>query len=199
MIFFLHVPHKNALIHASRNYKARVSSPTQVQNVLSVTHQTTLARPPHNALWSVDRETIFTTLPDADAFVIWPRGKEPAVGRVSNHIGVFVCLVQSIENSNVLLVRVDRLTIVDDLPELDAPLSPLPLLLHKSFFIRAGTHELILERVKVDRQNAILGPMPPHLRWLDSHKLAVSLYYSSKSQRTLNTQLFGMIIKSWKT
>ena len=86
------------------------------------------------------------------------------MGRVSNHIGVFVCLVQSIENSNVLLVRVDRLTIVDDLPELDAPLSPLPLLLHKSFFIRAGTHELILERVKVDRQNAILGPMPPHLR-----------------------------------
>jgi hypothetical protein len=44
--------------------------------------------------------------------------------------------------------------------------------------------------VKVDRQNAILGAVPPHLRWLHSHKLAVSLYYSSKSQLTLNTELF---------
>jgi hypothetical protein len=51
--------------------------------------------------------------------------------------------------------------------------------------------------VKVDRQNAILGAVPPHLRWLHSHKLAVSLYYSSKSQLTLNTDFFCMIIKSW--
>lgn len=190
MIFFLHVPHKNALIHSRRYYKPRVWCPTQVQNILSMTHQTALRRPSHYALWSVNRETVFSTLPNGDAFVIRPRGKKPTVGRVSNNIGVFVGLVQSIENSNVFLVRVDRLPIVDDLPELNAPLSALTLLLHKSLLIRARTHELILEGVKVDRQNAILGAVPPHLRWLHSHKLAVSLYYSSKSHRTLNTELF---------
>ena len=197
MIFFLHVPHKNALIHSRRYYKARVWCPAQIQNILRMAHQTALRRPSHYALWSVYRETVFSTLPNGNAFVIRPRGKKPTVRRVPNNIGVFVGLVQSIEDSNVFLVRVDRLPVVDDLPELDASLSALPLLLHESLFIRASTHELILEGVKVDRQNAILGAVPPHLRWLHSHKLAVSLYYSSKSQLTLNTDFFCMIIKSW--
>lgn len=164
MIFFLHIPNENALIHSGRDNKARVGSPAQVEHVLRVAHEPALGGPAHDAVGAVDGEAVLAALPDGDAFVIGPRGQESAVGGVAHDVGVFVSLEQPIEDADVFLVGVDRLPVVDDLPELNAPLSPLPLLLHKSLFVRTRTHELILERVKVDRENAILRPVPPHFR-----------------------------------
>lgn len=57
----------------------------------------------------------------------------------------------------------DGLPIVDDFPDLDAPLIPFTLLLHKFLLVRASTGELIIEGMKVDREDAILGSVPAHL------------------------------------
>jgi hypothetical protein len=82
--------------------------------------------------------------------------------RVSNNIGVFVCLKKAIEDSYVFLIGVNGLAIVDDLPELDAPFRALPLFFHESLFVGASTSEFIIEGVKVDGENAVLGAVPAH-------------------------------------
>lgn len=187
MIFLLYVPHENALIHSGWDYKAWVGGPAQVQHVLRVAHQSSLRRPPHHALWSVDGYAVFAPFPDSDTFIIGTWSQQATVGRVAHDVGVFVGLEEPIEDAYVFLVGVDWLSIVDDLPELDAPLGALTFLFHESLFIWACACELIFEGVKVDGENAILGAVPAHFGWLNSHNLAVSLYYSSKSQWTLNT------------
>lgn len=55
------------------------------------------------------------------------------------------------------------LPIVDDFPDLDAPLIPFTFLLHKFLLVRASTGELIIEGMKVDGEDAVLRPMPAHL------------------------------------
>lgn len=84
--------------------------------------------------------------------------------RIANNVGVFVGLVEPIENAYVFLVGVNGLPVVDDFPELDAPFRSLPFLLHEALLIRPGTHKLIIEGVKVDGENAVLGAVPPHFR-----------------------------------
>ena len=72
----------------------------------------------------------------------------------------------------------DGVPIVNDLPNLDAPLIPLTLLFHKFLLVGAGTRELIIEGMKVYGEDAVFGAVPAHLGWLHSHNLAASLYYS---------------------
>lgn len=57
----------------------------------------------------------------------------------------------------------DGLSIVDDLPDLDATLIPLPLLLHKFLLVGASTRELIIEGMKVYGEDAVFGAVPAHL------------------------------------
>ncbi len=58
----------------------------------------------------------------------------------------------------------DRLSVIDDFPYLDAALITLPFFLNEFLFVRASTSELIIEGVKVDGQDAVLGPVPGHFR-----------------------------------
>lgn len=57
----------------------------------------------------------------------------------------------------------DGLPVVDDLPDLDASLIPLALLLHKFLLVGAGTRELIIEGMKVYGEDAVFGAVPAHL------------------------------------
>lgn len=57
----------------------------------------------------------------------------------------------------------DGVSIVDDLPDLDAPLIPFTLLLHKFLLVGAGTRELIIEGMKVYGEDTVFGAVPAHL------------------------------------
>jgi hypothetical protein len=50
MIFFLDVPNENPLIHARRDNETGIRSPLEVENVLSVAHQSALGGPAEDAL-----------------------------------------------------------------------------------------------------------------------------------------------------
>lgn len=70
MVLLLDVPHENTLVHASRHDVFTASSPTQVQHVLSMTHQTRLRRPTHDTLSPVDRQTVLALLPNRNALIV---------------------------------------------------------------------------------------------------------------------------------
>lgn len=57
----------------------------------------------------------------------------------------------------------DGLPIVDDFPDLDAPLIPLTFFLHKFLLVGASTRELIIEGMKVYGEDAVFGAVPAHL------------------------------------
>ena len=65
------------------------------------------------------------------------------------------------------MLRTEGVAVDDDLPDFDAALCALPLLLGELFLIGTRTGQLKIEGVKVDGENAVLGAVPPYLRRLD--------------------------------
>ena len=74
----------------------------------------------------------------------------------------------------------ERPSVLDDLPDFDASLGALTLLLHELLLVGAGGGELVAEGMEVDRQDAVFEAVPADVRGIDVHKMAV-LLYSSKS------------------
>jgi hypothetical protein len=70
VIFLLHVPDENALIHASGDKEARIGSPSYVEHVFRVAHQAIFGGPAEDAFWSIYGEAVLSFLPDGDALVI---------------------------------------------------------------------------------------------------------------------------------
>ena len=55
--------------------------------------------------------------------------------RVSHNICVFVGIAEPVKNSQVFILGTQRVTIIDDLPDLDTALCALALLLDKLFLV----------------------------------------------------------------
>jgi hypothetical protein len=70
MVLLLDVPYENTLVHARRHDVFTTSSPTQVQHILRVPHQTRFGRPTQNTFRPIDGQTVLTFLPNCYAFVI---------------------------------------------------------------------------------------------------------------------------------
>jgi len=74
-------------------------------------------------------------LPNRDAFVIGSRGQESSIRRITNDIGVFVSLTQSVEDAKVVIIGMQRASVIDDFPYFDAPFCALSLLFHEFLVI----------------------------------------------------------------
>jgi hypothetical protein len=181
VVFFLHVPDEDAFVHPRRHQEPRVNGPTQVQHVLSVTHQPTLGRPPEYLLGPVDRQTVLPFLPNGDALIVRTRSQEGAVGRVTHHVGVFVGLRQAVEDAQVPVVGVQGTAIRQHLPNLDAALGALPLLLEELLVVGTGRSKLVGEGMEIDGQDAVLESVPANVRRVNAHNLAVDYIIVQRS------------------
>lgn len=132
-----------------------------------------LRRPLNYFLNPVDRETVLSSLPDGNALVVSSGGQKGSIGGVADNIGVFVCLAESIFDAEVVIVGVKGTSIVDDFPYFDASFGPLALLVQELPVVGASRRQLIREGMEVDRQDPVFQPVPPDVRRIDAHKLAV--------------------------
>ncbi len=169
MIFFLNIPNQDTLVHTSRNNVLRVGCPAKVKNILRMTHQLSFWWPSYDAVRPADWNCIFAPFPKGDAFIIWARSEKGSIRGVSYNICVLICFIQSVEDANVFLIRVKFLSIIHNLPDLNATLSAFWLLLSEFFLIWSCTCKLFAERVKVDRENSVFWAVPAHIRRANSH------------------------------
>ena len=169
MILFLHIPDKYAFVHAGWNQETWVRSPTKVKNIFSMTHKTGLSWPSHDPLGPIYWKAVLPLLPNSNAPVIRTRGQKCSVRRVAHNICVFIGITKPVKNSQVFILGTHRVAIVDNLPDLDTTLCALALFLNELLLVWACTCQLKIERMKVDRENAIFGAVPSYLRRFNPH------------------------------
>lgn len=92
MVLLFDIPYEDSLVHASGHKEAGVGRPAEVEDVLCMTHESSLGGPAQDAFGSVDGERVLSFFPDGDAFIIGARGQESAMRRIADYIRILVSL-----------------------------------------------------------------------------------------------------------
>ena len=136
MIPFLNMPNENSLIHSSWYYKPGILSPTKVQHLLSMTHQTVPFRTPtHDLISFVDGSVVLSFVPDSYALVIWTRSHHHSSRGVTNNISISISFWKAIKDFKVVVVWMKRTVVMYHLPDFDASLVAFSLFLEELFVI----------------------------------------------------------------